>query len=94
MNKNNAKDYLPLVQALAEGKTLQVKRWRSGAWEDRDEVLFCTSPENFRIKPEPIERWGVVSKSGKFFTTCNSEQDAKELVASSGGRYFLMREVV
>ena len=25
MDKNNAKDYLPLIQALAEGKTIQIK---------------------------------------------------------------------
>ncbi len=55
MNKNNAKDYLPLVQALAEGKTIQ---WMPGdsamcKWEDRVEMDFSQPPFAYRIKPEP-----------------------------------------
>ena len=60
MNKQNAKDYLPLVQAMAEGKTIQ---WKSdeGFWDDIHEIEFCMydDPECYRIKPEPrtFEMW-------------------------------------
>lgn len=54
MNKDNAKDYLPLVQALAEGKVIQ---WRNhaGSWEDSDELSDAWTPDHYRIKPEPRE---------------------------------------
>jgi hypothetical protein len=59
MNKENAKDYLPLVQALAEGKTIQVA-FHFGTndvrWEDMDEFSFCDPAERYRIKPEPRRR--------------------------------------
>lgn len=55
MNAENAKDYLPLVQALADGKTLQSNV--SGTWDDIDEPLFQNSPTTYRIKPEPREIW-------------------------------------
>lgn len=56
MNKDNARDYLPLVQALADGKPLQVKT--VNGWDDiQSGVSFCYAPEKYRIKPEPKEVW-------------------------------------
>lgn len=50
MNKNNAAQFLPLVQALAEGKTIQRKdAW--GEWIDRTFPSFIHAPENYRVKP-------------------------------------------
>lgn len=58
MNKENAHLYLPLVQALADGKTIQ---WKSDKefWEDMKEIQFCNPLEEYRIKPEPrtFEMW-------------------------------------
>jgi hypothetical protein len=58
MNKENAKEFLPLVQALAEGKIIQWKRYadEGGEWEDFEhdvEIQFCNDLEDYRIKPEP-----------------------------------------
>lgn len=52
MNSTNAKDYLPLVQSLADGKTVQ---WltNAGEWQDVGQVDFCDTPSSYRIKPEP-----------------------------------------
>ena len=56
MNKNNAKDYLPLVQALADGKVIQINGVRG--WEDtRGDLIFGANPHDYRIKPEPREWW-------------------------------------
>jgi len=58
MNKENAHLYLPLVQAMADGKTIQVKT-TSGNWEDRVNLEFSLDPKYYRIKPEPrtFEMW-------------------------------------
>ena len=58
MNKENAHLYLPLVQALADGKTIEILANRKGC-EDWEEVLdftfFCScAPDCYRIKPEPV----------------------------------------
>lgn len=52
MNAQNAHEYLPLVQALANGKTLQVEDY--AGWVDlSEEINFVFDPEDYRIKPEP-----------------------------------------
>lgn len=59
MNKENAHLYLPLVQALADGKTLQYKSL--SGWVDLSEFEYSPFdlPKDFRIKPEPrtFEMW-------------------------------------
>lgn len=68
MNASNAKDYLPLVQALAEGKTIQAKCQvvvDSSGWRDCEgDISFHGLAENYRIKPEPREKWFVQYKGG------------------------------
>ena len=49
MTKDNAKDFLPLVQALAEGKTLQCKY--IDGWRDVESPTFDENYQ-YRIKPE------------------------------------------
>lgn len=51
MNASNAKDYLPLVQALADGKTIQSNH--NGEWFDLPSPSFCDQISLYRIKPEP-----------------------------------------
>lgn len=61
MTKDNAKDYLPLVQALAEGKTIQVLVADGEfGWADLDDVSFESPSKSYRIKPEP-RRWWLVA---------------------------------
>ena len=51
MNAQNAKEFLPLAQALADGKTLQYKR---DSWVDAEELdtIYHVARE-YRIKPKP-----------------------------------------
>jgi hypothetical protein len=61
MNKENAHLFLPLVQALADGKTIQ---YAGANWEDIEELEFSEydKPKDFRIKPaEPrtFEMWYI-----------------------------------
>ena len=54
MNKYNAKEYIPLIQALADGKTIQLNT--SNKWVDLSFAMsFDRDPDQYRIKPEPIE---------------------------------------
>lgn len=50
MNKENAHEYLPLVQAIADGQTVQVQGG-DGNWYNSK--LINTPPSRYRIKPEP-----------------------------------------
>ena len=54
MNKDNAKDYLPLVQALAEGKTIQVLDEERKDWIDLKNATFAYRASDYRIKPETV----------------------------------------
>ena len=72
MNKDNAKDYLPLVQALAEGKVLQYFPDGWEGWIDCDDVNFCIDASKFRIKPEPLVIY-VVMDSQDMTVRCASK---------------------
>lgn len=57
MTKHNAQQYLHLVQALADGKTIQMRAGCNNNWADKDDnILFNLDPECYRIKPEPIKQ--------------------------------------
>ena len=54
MNKDNARDYLPLVKALAEGKTIEIKR--SSGWHEIKSIdTLEIPPSMLRIKPNGKE---------------------------------------
>ena len=55
MNRNQAKQLLPIIQAYAEGKAIQINQPFSG-WEDSYEPSFNGDPSIYRIKPEPKYR--------------------------------------
>lgn len=60
MNKENAHQYLPLIQALADGKKLQIAYTSDpDAWYDAEEINFIWDLSLYRIKPEPrtFELW-------------------------------------
>lgn len=55
MNRQQAKELLPIIQAFAEGKTIQFKN-AFGNWIDCNGVLFTYPPKDYRIKSEPKYR--------------------------------------
>ena len=54
MTREEAKELLPIIQAFAEGKTIQFLD--GGKWLDLCESDFYESSERYRIKPEPKYR--------------------------------------
>ena len=53
MTREEAKELLPIIQAFAEGKTIQV--WYNDTWQDEEYPSFGEL-SLFRIKPEPKYR--------------------------------------
>lgn len=96
MTREDAKKLLPIIRAYSEGKAIETRQRRDsvGAWVEMDTLSFSMAPECYRIKPDPVERWGLMDADGKFLTTFVHEDTAKAYVDNHGGRYFLMREVV
>lgn len=67
ITKDNAALYLPLIQAMAEGKKIEVQMSHNGEWAERTSLNFDGQPECYRVKvepPPPRDIWVNVYKSG------------------------------
>lgn len=74
MTKDNAKDFLPLVQALAEGKTIQHYGECGHTWEDCDNLYFDDDVNTYRIKP----KFFVFKKNdGTYYKSTEFEHNTK-----------------
>lgn len=51
MNRQQAKELLPIIQAFADGKTIETLDCR-GVWVAMEEHYFGKFPKCYRIKPE------------------------------------------
>ena len=73
MTREEAKELLPIIQALAEGKTIEVLH-PNGGWTETDKVYFNLPSNHYRIKEEPKYRpfksqeecWNEISKHQSF----------------------------
>ena len=56
MTREEAKELLPIIQAFAEGKTIEI--CDNGDWQDLifESIKFDCKPSCYRIKPEPKYR--------------------------------------
>jgi hypothetical protein len=64
MNATNAKDYLPPIQAMANGKTIQWFDHFANKWLDSP-IIDCDSDvRDYRIKPEPREVYVEITHDG------------------------------
>ena len=54
MTREEAKEMLPIIQAWADGKSIQVRE--KGRWVELCIDDFTRSPDRYRIKPEPKYR--------------------------------------
>ena len=61
MNKEQAKELLPFMQAVADGKTIQVcslgKNWEDIEMDFGDSFIEKVDLYSFRVKPEPKKSW-------------------------------------
>jgi hypothetical protein len=72
MNKENAKKFLPIIQALADGEEIECKCIYTATWKKQENICFDEEPESYRIKPEPRTFEIVRSK-----LSCGSIYDAE-----------------
>ena len=58
MTREEAKKLLPIIQAFAEGKDIQIRNITDDGWDDidNDSMSFCAKAEAYRIKPESMYR--------------------------------------
>ena len=56
MTREQAKELLPIIQAFAEGKTIEI--YNNTEWQDLiiESIKFDCKPSCYRIKPEPRYR--------------------------------------
>ena len=65
MNKENAHEYLPLIQAFADGKEIECLCIHTYTWESHKNICFDEVASYYRIKPEP-RTWKIyVDPSGQ-----------------------------
>lgn len=67
MNRDNAHLFMPLVAALADGKTIQYKSSVNGRWADMESganIGFSFGIDRYRIKSEPVELHAVYNQRG------------------------------
>lgn len=93
MDRNNAKDYLPLVQALAEGKMIQISAGE-GFWTDIHNPNFGGNPDDYRIKPEPREVWVNRYADGTDGLATYSTEESAKSCGPSSSRAIRYREVI
>ena len=56
MTKEDIKEFMPLMQAMLEGKTIQCYHKLNKEWVDIDELFIGNDISLYRIKPEPEYR--------------------------------------
>ena len=57
MTRKEAKEWLPIIQAWAEGRTIQYQISPESWWTDINKDLYTSNPpSNYRVKPEPNYR--------------------------------------
>ena len=54
MNRNQAKELLPVIKAFSEGKVIETKT--GSGWISIENMSFAGNPDSYRIKPEPKGR--------------------------------------
>lgn len=95
MNASNAKDYLPLVQALADG--MEIQMFSGGVWRDLgpEAEMFVDDRITYRIKPEPREVWINRFPDGhNGLTWYESEEAAHRAYGRVGAVQVCYREVI
>ena len=101
MTKEKAQQYLTLIQALAEGKTIQVYLPYNNKWVDKDDLAFDAPPDRYRIKPEIIKQefYYIIHKEdaniprGYYFYTYNDLSAAEKYLKEidpKGEKYVIM----
>lgn len=89
MNRERAKKLLPIIQAFADGKTIQCKCSNNDTFEDMRNCDWINTHE-YRIKPEPFECWVEFSPNGN---SVGYAENGRFETKNTSNRVVFMREV-
>ena len=86
---------IEMVKAYAQGKTIQMRYYSDGTdyWRDKLEPLFTGNPENYRIKPEPVELEVWYHESAGTVYAVKRIGECDEYMVRQGFRRVKLREV-
>jgi len=62
MTRQRTLEFLPLITAYANGKTIQYRGLQSDPWADLGQPIWVDPADCYRIKPEPRE-WTLYKPS-------------------------------
>ena len=87
MNRNQAKEMLPIIQAFTEGKVVETKT--GSGWISIENMSFAGNPNSYRVKPEPKYRpfanaeecWNEMEKHQPFGWVDNKKDRSHSLIA-------------
>lgn len=88
MNREQAKELLPIIQAFAEGKTIEY--YSNDNWIEDKNFNFIDKAQNYRIKPSPKYRpfanaeecWQEMQKHRPFGWLKDKEDDHYTLITA------------
>ena len=92
MTKDNAAQYLPLVQALADGKTIQFNSasvWTDWDWKICPSIVFDAEVDLYRIKPQPKLRPWKADEMPKVGTALKGFEGEWLIVARRTGQVWI-----
>ena len=89
MTREEVKEMLPIMQAYAEGKTIQFLD--GGKWADVYESDFYKSPERYRIKPE--SKYRPFETKEECWNEMQKHQQFGWLKSQKNGRFHCIGEV-
>lgn len=83
MNREQAKELLPIIEAYANGEVIQYKA-ASGKWRTLgdDYYKFDSSPKKYRIKPKPRECWVTIYNGDTISTAHTTKTSALECLGA------------
>lgn len=100
MNRNKAKELLPIIEAFSKGRVIQSRHIKGGAslWYDVETPNFDNNDFDYRIKPDPKYRpfrdseecWQEMQKHQPFgytYDRFNNIRDCITKVATTGVSY-------
>ena len=93
MTREEAKELLPIIQAYAEGNT--VEHLDDDKWGEIKDPLFCAGPKRYRIKSEPKYRpfkdkeecWQEMQNHQPFGWIKRNDEYANIMLVSGGCSY-------
>ena len=101
LTREESKEFLPIIQAFAEGKTIQVQE-TEGYWRDLDVLHFNYDTYRYRIKPElkyrsfkdADECWKEMQKHQPFGWVIDPSMQYRQVIRLSGCSFYLDRASV